>query len=128
MNTSPSHRPRTSIDIRTAASRGTLGNLSQVNWIVLTHGHFDHAGSLEDLAGGWDVLVYAHVLEHPYLDGSRSYPPADPWVGGGAMAVLSPLFPTGPVDVGGRLRSLPEDGSVPGMPGWRWIHTEVLKN
>ena len=22
-----------------------------------------------------------------------------------------------------RLKSLPEDGSVPGMPGWRWIHT-----
>ncbi|WP_051329662.1 MBL fold metallo-hydrolase [Geminicoccus roseus] len=91
--------------------------------IVLTHGHFDHVGALETLARDWDVPVYAHPLEHPYLDGSTSYPPADPWVGGGAMALLSPLYPTSPVDVGPHLRALPADGSLPGMPGWRWIHT-----
>ena len=39
------------------------------------------------------------------------------------MARLSPLFPRGPVDVGSRLRSLPLDGSIPRMPGWRWVHT-----
>ena len=39
------------------------------------------------------------------------------------MAWLSPLYPQGPVDVGARLRALPADGSVPAMPGWRWIHT-----
>jgi len=39
------------------------------------------------------------------------------------MSLLSPLFPTRPVDVSTRLRPLPDDGSVPGMPGWRWIHT-----
>ena len=91
--------------------------------IVLTHGHFDHVGALEELARGWDVPVYAHPLEAPYLDGSASYPPPDPTVGGGLTALLSPLFPRGPVDVRDRLRSLPEDGSVPPMPGWRWLHT-----
>ncbi len=91
--------------------------------IVLTHGHFDHVGALEELARGWDVPVYAHPLEAPYLDGSASYPPPDPTVGGGLTALLSPLFPRGPVDVRDRLRRLPEDGSVPPMPGWRWLHT-----
>ena len=91
--------------------------------IVLTHAHFDHVGVLEELAQRWDVPVYAHPLEVPYLDGSASYPPPDPTVGGGLTALLSPLFPRGPVDVKRWLRPLPEDGSVPDMPGWRWLHT-----
>src|SRR5687767_8349734 len=37
--------------------------------IVLTHGHFDHAGSAMELAGQWDVPIYAHRLELPYLTG-----------------------------------------------------------
>jgi glyoxylase-like metal-dependent hydrolase (beta-lactamase superfamily II) len=91
--------------------------------ILLTHGHFDHVGVLEDLVRAWDVPVYAHRLERPYLDGSAAYPPGDASVGGGAMALASPLFPTKPVNVSAHLRDLPEDGSVPGLPGWRWIHT-----
>jgi glyoxylase-like metal-dependent hydrolase (beta-lactamase superfamily II) len=39
------------------------------------------------------------------------------------MAALSWTYPRGPIDLGGRVRAFPEDGSVPGMPGWRWIHT-----
>ncbi len=91
--------------------------------IVLTHGHFDHVGALQTLAERWDVPVYAHPLERPYLDGSASYPKADASVGGGMMALLSPLYPRSPVDVGSRLRDLPADGSIPDLPGWRWIHT-----
>jgi glyoxylase-like metal-dependent hydrolase (beta-lactamase superfamily II) len=91
--------------------------------IVLTHGHFDHVGTLEDLAEEWDVPVYAHEIEHPYLNGRASYPPGDPTVGGGMMASLASFYPTAPVDVSRRLRALPADGSVPGMPGWRWLHT-----
>jgi len=91
--------------------------------IVITHGHFDHVGTLETLARQWDVPVYAHPLEMPYLDGSASYPPPDPTVGGGLVALLSPLFPRSPVDVNDRLHRLPDDGSVPGMPGWQWLHT-----
>jgi glyoxylase-like metal-dependent hydrolase (beta-lactamase superfamily II) len=91
--------------------------------IILTHGHFDHVGALETLAAEWDVPVYAHSQEHPYLNGAASYPPPDPGVGGGLMALLSPLYPTSPVDVSPRLRALPDDHSVPGMPGWSWLHT-----
>jgi len=89
----------------------------------MTHGHFDHVGGLEELAARWQAPVYAHPLEHPYLNGGAAYPPPDPSVGGGLMSALSPFYPRGPVNAGVWLRPLPEDGSVPGMPGWRWIHT-----
>lgn len=91
--------------------------------IILTHGHFDHVGCVETLAREWNVPVYAHPAEHPYLNGSRSYEAPDPSVGGGLIAAISPLFPTSPVDLTHFLRALPADHSVPHMPGWRWIHT-----
>jgi glyoxylase-like metal-dependent hydrolase (beta-lactamase superfamily II) len=91
--------------------------------IVLTHGHFDHVGALATLSREWDAPVFAHPLERPYLTGRSAYPPPDPAVGGGAMALLSPLYPRGPIDLGDRVRDLPEDGTVPGMPGWRWVFT-----
>jgi glyoxylase-like metal-dependent hydrolase (beta-lactamase superfamily II) len=91
--------------------------------IILTHGHFDHVGALEALAGVWDVPVYAHTLELPFLTGRADYPPPDPTVGGGLMARMSPAFPERGIDLGSRVRPLPSNGDVPGMPGWRWIHT-----
>ena len=106
-----------------AAAEERFGRNARPAAIVMTHGHFDHIGALEDLAEEWDAPVYAHPLEHPYLDGKASYPPGDSSVGGGAMAALARFYPRGPVNVAARLKSLPEDGSVPGMPGWRWLHT-----
>jgi len=91
--------------------------------IILTHGHFDHVGTLEQLAHRWDVPIYAHQMELPYLNGKSAYPPPAPEAGGGLMSTLSPLYPRGPVDVSRWLHALPADGSVPGMLGWRWIHT-----
>lgn len=106
-----------------SAARERFGEGARPSAIILTHGHFDHVGALKDLAEKWDAPIYAHPLEHPYLDGRASYPPGDPSVGGGAMAALARFYPRGPVDVSARLRSLPENNEVPGMPGWRWIHT-----
>jgi glyoxylase-like metal-dependent hydrolase (beta-lactamase superfamily II) len=91
--------------------------------IVMTHAHFDHAGSLRELAEAWDVPIYAHPLEMPYLDGSAAYPPPDPTVGGGVLASLAGIYPRNPVNVSEWLQLLPEDGTVPEMEGWRWIHT-----
>jgi glyoxylase-like metal-dependent hydrolase (beta-lactamase superfamily II) len=91
--------------------------------IVLTHGHFDHTGSVEELAAEWNVPVYVHTLEHPYVTGKLAYAPPDPSVGGGLMALASRLYPRDPVDLGNRAQLLPEDGSIPGFPEWRWIHT-----
>jgi glyoxylase-like metal-dependent hydrolase (beta-lactamase superfamily II) len=91
--------------------------------VVLTHGHFDHVGALEGLLEMWDVPVYAHRDEVSYLTGQRSYPEPDPSVGGGVMARMASLYPRGPIDIGPRLHVLPDDGSVPSLPGWRSIHT-----
>lgn len=108
--------------VREAARR--FGHGARPSAIVLTHGHIDHAGSVRELMELWDVPVYAHRLEAPFLTGRSDYPPADPTVGGGAMArVASRLFPRRAIDLGSRLHLLPQDGTVPGMPGWRWIHT-----
>jgi glyoxylase-like metal-dependent hydrolase (beta-lactamase superfamily II) len=107
----------------TGAAEERFGPNSRPAAIIMTHGHFDHVGALEELAKRWEVPVYAHELERPYLDGSASYPPPDPSVGGGLMSMLAPLYPRGPVDVSRWLQTLPHDGSVPHMPGWRWLHT-----
>ncbi|MDB5414519.1 MAG: hypothetical protein JWR10_2854 [Rubritepida sp.] len=107
----------------TRAAEARFGAGARPAAILLTHGHFDHVGVLESLAEEWDAPVFAHPLEHPYLTGTASYPPPDPAVGGGLMSALSPLFPRSPIDLGLRLNSLEEDGSVPFLPGWRWLPT-----
>lgn len=96
--------------------------------LVLTHGHFDHVGAAKTLAEDWNIPVYAHPLEFPYLTGQESYPPPDPGVGGGMMALLSPLYPRSPIDLAPRLRALSPEGSnspaaLPGMPGWTVLNT-----
>jgi glyoxylase-like metal-dependent hydrolase (beta-lactamase superfamily II) len=107
--------------LRAAAAR--FGAQSRPRAIVLTHAHFDHVGALKTLANTWDVPVYAHALEMPYITGRSAYPPPDPTVGGGMMARLSPMYPRGPWNLGRRVQPLPADGTVPHMPGWRWIAT-----
>ena len=91
--------------------------------IILTHAHFDHTGSLKKLAEEWDVPVYAHSLEKPYLTGVSAYPPPDPSVGGGLMSLLSFTYPKGPIDISDRLVILPNDGTIPDLPEWRYYHT-----
>jgi glyoxylase-like metal-dependent hydrolase (beta-lactamase superfamily II) len=91
--------------------------------IILTHGHFDHVGSAIELAAKWEVPVYAHKLELPYLIGKKDYPVADPTVDEGMIAKLSPAFPHHSIDLGHHAVELPKDGSVPGLPGWKWVHT-----
>lgn len=100
-----------------------FGEGNKPSSIILTHGHFDHVGALETLLTEWDVPVYAHPMELPYLTGQSSYPPPDPSVGGGLMSALSFLYPKGPIDIREYVRALPDDNTIPGMPEWKYIFT-----
>lgn len=91
--------------------------------IFLTHGHFDHVGSLKDLADQWNVPIYAHELELPYLQGQKSYPKPRASAGGGFMSLMAPFYPRGPIDVGQRLQTYAENGNLRVLDDWRWIHT-----
>src|SRR5918994_6268790 len=98
--------------LEVAAER--FGEETRPTAIILTHGHFDHVGALEALLGIWDVPVYAHALELPFLTGRADYPPPDPTVAKrGLMARLSALFPDRGIDIRDRARELPSNGSVP---------------
>jgi glyoxylase-like metal-dependent hydrolase (beta-lactamase superfamily II) len=105
------------------AAEERFGKGTRPTAILLTHGHFDHVGAFPKLLDHWDVPVYAHALELPHLTGQEDYPPPDPTVGEGAMALLSFAYPSKAIDLGERVRPLPEDGSVPYMREWRWLHT-----
>jgi glyoxylase-like metal-dependent hydrolase (beta-lactamase superfamily II) len=105
------------------ASEERFGAGSVPTAILLTHAHFDHVGSLETLLEHWNVPVYAHPLELPYLTGTSDYPPPDPTVGGGLMARMSPLFSRKGINITGNVQVLPDNHSVPGLPGWRWLFT-----
>lgn len=91
--------------------------------IILTHGHFDHVGAIIELIKHWNVPVYAHKLELPFLTGKQSYVKPDPGVEGGWVAKMSFYFPNEPIQLGSHVSPLPEDGTVPCMPGFRWLHT-----
>src|SRR5690625_2334047 len=91
--------------------------------IILTHGHFDHVGGIIELLERWDIPVYAHSLEIPFLTGEKDYPEPDETVEGGMVAKMSPLFPNEAIDLGDRVQALPDDGSVPFLSKFRWLHT-----
>lgn len=91
--------------------------------IILTHGHFDHTGSVAKLSEEWDIPVYAHHMEIPYLTHQSNYPPPDPTVGGGLMATMSFLYPSSSINIWRHLSVLPANGKIPVLPGWSYVHT-----
>ncbi|WP_099156557.1 MBL fold metallo-hydrolase [Virgibacillus ndiopensis] len=100
-----------------------FGRDSKPSAIILTHGHFDHVGGVVELVEEWEVPVYAHELEFPFLTGEESYPEPDSTVEGGLLAKLSPMYPNQPINLGDAIKPLPSDNSIPGADGWKWIHT-----
>ena len=103
------------------AAEAHFGGGSAPEAILITHGHMDHIGSALELAQTWNVPIYAHRLEMPYLTGTSAYPPADPTVGG-AIAFLSRFFPARSRNLGAHLRELPAS-KVPGAKDWTCVAT-----
>lgn len=100
-----------------------FGSNARPKAILLTHAHFDHVGALLDLLRHWDVPVYAHKTELPYLQGEKDYERPDQTVEGGMVVKMSPLFPTESINISSRVSPLHDDGSIPELPEWEWIHT-----
>ncbi|HYE49447.1 MAG TPA: MBL fold metallo-hydrolase, partial [Azospirillaceae bacterium] len=75
------------------AAEARFGAGTKPTAIVLTHGHFDHVGAFPEILERWDVPVYAHEAELPYVTGRLDYPPPDPTVGKGMMALMSFAYP-----------------------------------
>ncbi|MBP1969936.1 glyoxylase-like metal-dependent hydrolase (beta-lactamase superfamily II) [Virgibacillus natechei] len=99
-----------------------FGKNSRPKAIILTHGHFDHVGAIVELVEHWEVPVYAHELEMPFLTGEKSYPEPDATVEGGMVAKMSPMFPNESINLGSHVEMLPSDGTVP-HTDFKWIHT-----
>jgi len=100
-----------------------FGKGSKPRAIILTHGHFDHVGSIVTLLEKWDVPVYAHQLEAPYLTGEKAYPPPDAFVEGGLLAKISPVYPNEPIDISDHLHLIKEGEIIPELADFNIIHT-----
>jgi len=105
-----------------SAVRKRFGPASRPCAILLTHGHFDHAGSAAALADAWGVRIYAHTAEIPYLTGQSHYPPFN-LISPGFFTRIARFFPTSTVDLGTRLEVLHPNQPVPGLPHWEVIET-----
>lgn len=104
-----------------AAAAERYGKEARPAGIYLTHGHPDHVGSALALAVYWDVPIYVHTMEMPYLTGKSDYPPLDPTMGG-PTGLLARFLNAKAPDLSGYIQTLPE-GELPGMPGWEWVPT-----
>jgi glyoxylase-like metal-dependent hydrolase (beta-lactamase superfamily II) len=114
--------PKSGEEIRLVAE-DLFGAGSKPAAIILTHGHFDHVGGIVHLIENWNVPVYAHPLEIPFLTGKQSYPEPDTSVEGGLLAKISAIYPNEPIDITPALHTLPSDSTVPFLPGWKWLPT-----
>jgi len=105
-----------------SAAKAQFGKDSRPEGVYLTHGHYDHAGSALALAAYWDVPIYIHKMELPYVTGKAVYPPIDPTVGG-PIGLVSYVAKHWPLDLRDYVRPLPETGALPGMTGWEVVPT-----
>lgn len=104
------------------SAEDAFGKDTRPEAIVLTHGHFDHVGSLKALTSHWKVNAYIHENELPYITGRKDYPLPNDEISKGFIAAISDDFPHTAIDIDGYASPL-ADGSVPFAQGWRWVFT-----
>ncbi len=114
--------PEEAADFIVETARERFGQKSRPNAIILLHGHLAHAGAAMKLADFWNVPVYMHQLEMPYVTALVDYPTPDPAVDEVLSDKLSDPSNEG-INLSFHAVPLPLDRSVPGMPGWEWVHT-----
>lgn len=113
------------VDSGTPGHAGTIKEAAEARFgpgakpraILLTHGHFDHAGSAPELVREWGVRVYAHRLERPYLTGKSSYPPLDP-TAPGFFSFMARFMPSRTVNLGGSVEELSNNLPELGLDEW----------
>lgn len=114
--------PKMSKSLVNAIERN-FGSGYQPKAIVLTHGHFDHVGSIIELLKKWDIPVYAHYLEEPFLTGEKAYPTPDASVEGGLLAEISPIYPNESIDISNYLHIIKEGETILELADFNVIHT-----
>jgi len=102
---------------------GKYGKGAKPEVILLTHGHFDHVGSIIELIEHWNIPAYAHERELPYLTGHKNYEDPDPSVEGSTSGKISFLFPKEAVDISPHIHALPADYTAPHLTDYKWLPT-----
>lgn len=89
--------------------------------IVITHGHYEHIGSAIKLSEYWDVPIYIHKMELPYIIGEKEY--LKDTESGKVLESSFEDFRMYLEKDSTKIITLSDDRKIPGMPKWKWIHT-----
>lgn len=81
-------------------TKGIIRFLEQLNKgpllrILLTHGHSDHVGAVKGILQKYEVPVYAHPIEIPYMEGEVVYPKRKKLENNLPKTLVSPLLGDG---------------------------------
>jgi glyoxylase-like metal-dependent hydrolase (beta-lactamase superfamily II) len=93
-------------------------DLEQIEYLLITHCHFDHTGGIKGIKERTDCKLAAHELEAPYLEQGDDVVTAAKWYGSSLepMAIDIKLKGDGAeIDLGGReIRAMHTPGHSPG--------------
>lgn len=91
---------------------------TDIKAILLTHGHLDHVGNLDEIKQRTQAPLFAHPLEKPHIDGTFQYHGPSRWCG--RMEKLGRwLINYRPVEIG---HFLTDNMELPFWGGLRVIH------